>query len=59
LAQARALTQQLINDFSAQGYPSCLVDADMQEAVDALSLDGLKILKQRVKKALDPQSVFG
>lgn len=59
LAQARALTQQLINDFSAQGYPSCLVDADMQEAVDALSLDGLKTLKQRVKKALDPQSVFG
>lgn len=59
LAQARQLTKQLINDFSAQGYPTCLVDADMQEAVDAVSLDGLKKLKTRVKKALDPQSVFG
>ncbi|MBV1898800.1 MAG: FAD-binding oxidoreductase [Cycloclasticus sp.] len=59
LAQARQLTKQLIDDFSAQGYPTCLVDADMQEAVDAVSLDGLKTLKNRVKKALDPQSVFG
>jgi 4-cresol dehydrogenase (hydroxylating) len=31
----------------------------MQDAVDAVSLDGLKTLKKRVKKALDPQSVFG
>lgn len=59
LAQARQLAKQLIDDFSAQGYPACLVDADMQEAVDAVSLDGLKKLKKRVKKALDPQSVFG
>ncbi len=59
LAQARQLTKQLIEDFSAQGYPTCLVDADMQEAVDAVSLDGLKTLKTRVKKALDPKSVFG
>ena len=59
LAQARQLTKQLIDDFSAQGYPTCLVDADMQEAVDAVSLDGLKTLKTRVKKALDPKSVFG
>ncbi|MDF1690193.1 MAG: FAD-dependent oxidoreductase [Cycloclasticus sp.] len=59
LAQARQLAKQLIDDFSAQGYPTCLVDADMQEAVDAVSLDGLKTLKKRVKKALDPQSVFG
>jgi len=59
LAQARQLTKQLIDDFSAQGYPTCLVDADMQEAVDAVSLEGLKTLKNRVKKALDPQSVFG
>ena len=59
LTQARQLAKQLIDDFSAQGYPTCLVDADMQEAVDAVSLDGLKTLKKRVKKALDPQSVFG
>jgi len=59
LAQARQLAKQLIDDFSAQGYPTCLVDADMQEAVDAVSLDGLITLKKRVKKALDPQSVFG
>ncbi len=59
LAQARQLAKQLIDDFTAQGYPSCLVDADMQDAVDAVSLDGLKTLKKRVKKALDPQSVFG
>jgi len=59
LTQARQLAKQLIDDFSAQGYPTCLVDADMQEAVDAVTLDGLKTLKKRVKKALDPQSVFG
>jgi len=59
LTQARQLANQLIDDFSAQGYPTCLVDADMQEAVDAVTLDGLKTLKKRVKKALDPQSVFG
>jgi len=59
LAQARELTQQLINTFSEQGYPVCLVDADMQEAVDQVTLGGLQTLKKRVKKALDPQRVFG
>ena len=59
LAQARQFTQQLIITFSEQGYPVCLVDADMQEAVDLVTLDGLNMLKKRVKKALDPQSVFG
>jgi 4-cresol dehydrogenase (hydroxylating) flavoprotein subunit len=59
LAQARQLTQQLVNTFSEQGYPVCLVDADLQEAVDHVSLDGLNTLKKRVKRALDPQSVFG
>ncbi len=59
LTQARSLAQQLINDFSAQGYPACLVDADLQEAVDAVSLPGLQTLKKRVKNALDPKSVFG
>lgn len=59
LAQARELTQQLINTFSEQGYPVCLVDADMQEAVDKVTLSGLQTLKKRVKNALDPESVFG
>ena len=59
LTQARTLAQQLITDFSAQGYPACLVDADMQEAVDEVTLPALQTLKKRVKKALDPQSVFG
>jgi len=59
LAQARTLAKQLITDFSEQGYPACLVDADMQEAVDAVTLPALQTLKKRVNKALDPQGVFG
>lgn len=59
LTQARQLAQQLITNFSEQGYPACLVDADMQEAVDQVTLGGLQSLKKRVKKALDPQRVFG
>lgn len=59
LANARQLTEQLIIDFSAAGYPASLVDADMQEAIDKVTLPGLQSLKSRVKKALDPQAVFG
>ena len=59
LAQARELVEGLVDGFTGEGYSVCLIDADMQYAVDRVTLDGLNILKKRVKKALDPQSVFG
>ncbi len=59
LEQARQLTNTIVAAFSEQGYPACLIDADMQYAVDAVTMGGLKDLKGRVKKALDPQAVFG
>jgi 4-cresol dehydrogenase (hydroxylating) len=58
-ASAKQLANELIQQFTVQGYAVSFADADIQDSVDGTRHTGLKTLNQRVKKALDPLQNFG